>query len=77
MSEQGRIFLDDLRELEEGWDSYGGQPTTDAAIKTAGNLAVVPTSDGGIQLEIHAGGADLEIVIDPAGAVTAVSWEAA
>jgi hypothetical protein len=70
----GRIDLDDFRELGENWD--GGAPITNEAITTAENLAAVPTSDGGVQLEIHAGGADVEVVIAPDGRITAVCWEA-
>jgi hypothetical protein len=57
---------------EDGWDSYGGKPTTEAARRTAENLTIVPTSTGGVQIELHAGGMDVEIEIDFAGQVSSV-----
>jgi hypothetical protein len=65
--------------LPEGWDSYEAQPV---AIKSIENLiyllsqgiqldvpapSVVPTVSGGIQLEWHRQGIDLEIEIPPSG----------
>ena len=64
-----------LLELEAGWDSYGGQPINPNCVKASLELAstvlrddspnpsVVPTSRGGIQLEWHTGGVDLEVEI--------------
>ena len=59
---------------EPDWDSYGGKPTTEAAIKTARNLVGIPLRTGGIQIEMSAGGADIEIEIDPDGKVSSVLW---
>lgn len=73
-----------LTRLPNNWDSYGGRsPSLRVAVATAellGLLAqediprpqIVPTSDGGIQLEWHRQGADLEIVI--VSAVRARVW---
>lgn len=82
MAESGslRDRFADLRsflELEEGWDSYGGKPTTRQAVDTAEALSFVPTSRGGVQVELHAGGADVEIEISSTGKVVGVVWEAA
>lgn len=48
--------------------------TTEAALKTADNFTALPMDDGGLMCEIHAGGADIEIEIDPDGTVVGVSW---
>lgn len=66
-------------ELEPNWDSYGGPPVEKKSIEGAISLllatmnedspppAVVPTSAGGVQLEWHQGGVDLEIEVRPTG----------
>lgn len=68
-----------LRKLEEGWDSYGGQPPTRKALREAESCLSsfdrpylplghpVPLSNGGIQLEWHCGGFDVELEISPDG----------
>lgn len=70
-----RIF-DDLGELATygpDWDTYGAAAIDRASVEQAGRFisqqalrgiaapAVVPMTDGGIQLEWHTGGVDLEI----------------
>lgn len=62
-----------LLKLEDGWDSYEGQSINPNCVKASLELAstvlrddspnpsVVPTSRGGIQLEWHTGGVDLEV----------------
>ena len=74
-----------LAKLKPDWDSYGGAPPTEAAIKTTSILAmitalaqilaphspaVVPSPDGGMQLEWDVDGAALEIYIDPEGSIS-------
>ncbi len=59
------------------WDTYGGEPTTWHAKATAAELWPVPMADGGIQVELHAGGADIEIEIRPDGGVRSVYFHAA
>lgn len=71
-----RLDLSTLRALGPDWDSYGARPISGLALRTAENLMVVPMSDGGVQIELHAGGANVEIVISPTGAVCGISWEA-
>lgn len=61
--------LSSLRDLRKGWDSYDGEPITDAAIRTAEHVYFVPLSDGGIQIELHASGRDIEVEIAPDGSV--------
>ena len=64
-----------LRLLRKGWGSDGGQPITDAAIEGVERLHVVPCSDGGIQIESHADGWDIEICFGPDGRIN--GWIAA
>jgi hypothetical protein len=66
-------------ELEPNWDSYQAAPVEKKSIESAVSLllatmdqdspppAVVPTSVGGVQLEWHQGGVDLEIEVRPTG----------
>jgi hypothetical protein len=61
-----------LRSLEPGWDSYRGLPISEKAIDSLAGFSVVPCSAGGIQLEIHQDGYDIEICIDPKGEIESV-----
>jgi hypothetical protein len=66
-----------LLTLPPNWDSYGGRATAQAsASQTISFLAqtlsaqvappwVVPLHDGGVQLEWHRGGVDVEVVLSP------------
>jgi len=65
-----------LRALELGWDGYSGVAITRAAMATVEEIAVVPCSDGGLQLEFHRDGWDFEICIAPDGKVESVIVEA-
>ncbi|MHB1034035.1 MAG: hypothetical protein ACYC35_11660 [Pirellulales bacterium] len=68
--------ITELGNLEENWDSYGARPIDPrCAVATADLLLslldattpkpfIVPTTRGGIQLEWHRAGADLEIRIE-------------
>ena len=69
--------LIDLGHLKDNWDFRGSSAPSDAAMQTARNLTAVPLGSGGLQLEMHAGGCDLEIEIDILGRVTAVAWSRA
>jgi hypothetical protein len=72
-----------LSRLDENWDTYGGSPLSDDAIYTALSIiarllrdesappAIVPTSEGGVQLEWHRAGDELEIRVAPSGAISA------
>jgi len=64
--------------LERNWDSYGAWPVDPTIAKTAVELlmailepdtpvpSIVPTSHGGIQIEWHCSGVDLEVeVVSP------------
>jgi hypothetical protein len=76
----------ELGDLQANWDSYGAQPIDKQCMVTAILLllttsrpktpppSVVPTVRGGVQLEWHRGGIDLEIeVLSPSQ--IRVSWE--
>lgn len=68
---------DRLRALEHNWDSYEGIPITAEALRAAEGVersfTLVPHSDGGFQIEIHAAGIDVEIEINPNGTFES-SW---
>lgn len=78
VSEVASKFASIMR-LSENWDSYGGKVVTIDSIFTAINLlvavmkqatpmpSIVPTPIGGIQLEWHKFGIDLEAEILPSG----------
>lgn len=67
--------------LGPGWDSYGGHPVRPEAVLHAVSLLakifehdvsapeIVPTSTGGLQLEWHQAGADLEMDVSTDGTV--------
>lgn len=61
--------LDILAALKPGWDSYGACAIAPDAIRAARVMlsapSVVPCSDGGVQLEWHRDGFDIEIRIPP------------
>jgi len=59
----------ELDALEEGWNGGGEKPPTLEALRVLHSVAVVPVSDGGLQIEIHAGGFDVEIGIEPDGRI--------
>lgn len=59
-------------EMQRNWDGRGSTPPSPLAIATARYMTPVPGGDGSIQLEMHAGGMDIEIEIDPQGKVISV-----
>ena len=73
----------ELRQLPRGWNSHGAVPVSDAAfVRTVEFLsayqiagvagpALVPTVRGGLQIEWHRGGVDIEVEISHEGSV---SW---
>lgn len=74
--------LVDVYELQYGWDGVGGVPISEMAFETSLHILpeimseqtiaplVVPTASGGIQLEWHCAGVDLEIYIEEDGQVS-------
>jgi len=71
-----------LAALPRGWDSYGAKPLTPTALRRMLGLlplllpddapepSVVPTRDGGIQLEWHRRGIDFEVKVPPTGPIS-------
>lgn len=71
--------LQELLKLKPNWNSYGAQPIRPDVVRAVRDLlpdivqqrtprpTVVPTVRGGVQLEWHAGGIDLELEIEAPG----------
>lgn len=71
-----------LTQLTAGWDSYNAKPLASRAVRRSFYLlpsllpyegpgpTVVPTRDGGIQLEWHGIDLDIEVKIPPSGQIT-------
>lgn len=61
--------LNQLEELQEDWDSYGGTPPTKEALECAhrflDTLFIAPLNDGGLQIEMNNEAVIIEI--DPDG----------
>lgn len=66
------VKLLELGKLKAGWDGRGSAAITDEAIATAKNLTPCPLGHGGLQIDLHAGGVDLEVEIAPDGQVISV-----
>lgn len=66
---------EELRLLDVGWDTYDAQRITEEAIATAKALEFVPSPDGGLQIELHAGLSEIEIEVAPNGRVSTIFWE--
>lgn len=76
--------LVELRTLPRNWNSYGALPIADRAIQVAIALLhdvmperaphaqIVPTAPGGVQLEWHTGGIDMEIEVEPNGEASVI-----
>ena len=83
--------IDRLSSLPSNWDSYGAPPVDQHCLVSALHFlakllapdasaaqtpALVPTSAGGVQIEWHREGKDLEIRIDPGNLVSAAYEDA-
>jgi hypothetical protein len=66
--------LERLATLKDNWDMRGSAAPSDAAIRTASGICAVPLGSGGIQLDLYAGGGEVEIEIDAVGAIVGVAW---
>lgn len=76
----------EILQLPENWNSYGARRIELTSVAYALGVlsetmlvatpapSIVPTSPGGVQLEWHMRGIDLEVEVSPAGRVTA-AWE--
>jgi hypothetical protein len=65
--------LNELAALKDGWDSYGAPALFRTALRTADALTFVPTGQGGIQIELHAGGVEVEITVTTTGKVEEIN----
>ena len=73
----------ELLQLPRGWNSHGAEPVSEAAfeqtveflatylVKDVAGPVLVPTVRGGVQLEWHRRGVDIEVEVSPDGSV---SW---
>lgn len=59
----------ELAELPDNWDHEKAKRITPAAISTVESFATVPMCDGGIQIEVHRDGFDIEICVGPDGRI--------
>lgn len=71
------MALDELGDLDSGWDGEGAPTIANETVRSAliflaGSMqtttavpSVVPTPSGGVQLEWHRGGLDIEIEFEP------------
>lgn len=70
-----------LRSLHDGWLTDTSLAPSEAALAAAAamllNADIVPRTDGGIQVEWHRDGLDLEIEIDPNGRLCGFSFNRA
>lgn len=70
--------LDEIAKLPANWDGYGADAPWPDAIAVARRLiealqhppAVVPCSDGGVQLEWHRSGFEIEVAVQSHGQIT-------
>ena len=74
MATPQKITLDNLRKLKTNWDDQGAVAPTEEAIELAELIintepVVVPRHNGGVQIEWHCEGADIEVYITPDGVV--------
>lgn len=71
--------LETFRRLEPGWDSYKGRKIDARAIRAAREflegVQVVPTSAGGVQVEVHHAGVNLEIEFERSGKVRSMACD--
>jgi hypothetical protein len=73
--------IEDLRALKDGWDGHGGKAPTRAALGAIHlwmmDAQIVPLSNGGIQIEWHRDGLDIEVEIDADGRLSGFNFNRA
>lgn len=57
---------------EDGWNGRYSVATTQAARETVSNLVVIPSNDGGLVIDLHAGGMEVEVSVEPDGRISLV-----
>ena len=70
--EQLQKLADDPELHQQCWDGYRAHPLTDESVEAVRrflrySVAIVPTVNGGIQLEWHAGDVNMELEYDSDG----------
>lgn len=66
--------LNCLEVLKNNWDGRGSAAPSAKAIRIARGTAAVPLGSGGIQIELHANGSDVEIELNEWGEIVGVGW---
>jgi|HubBroStandDraft_6_1064221.scaffolds.fasta_scaffold2976036_2 hypothetical protein len=69
-----RLNVDELRKLPDNWDGRASCAPSEQALNTAASFCAVPLGSGGLQVECHAGGIDLECEVDMLGNITSIYW---
>ncbi len=69
----GSDWRREIEALPKGWDNYRGEPISAAALDAVASFSVVPCSHGGVQIEVHRDGFDIEIEIAADGRISGVS----
>jgi hypothetical protein len=65
----GEDWRNELSSLSSDWDGDNASQITTAAIVAVARFSIVPCHNGGIQLEVHQDGYDIEIDIGPDGKI--------
>lgn len=73
----GEDVVSALGALGEDWDGYGAAPVSEEALAVVRAMLVVPTCNGGVQVEWRANGWDFEVEISKDGIATSFVMEAA
>jgi hypothetical protein len=62
--------LNEIKNLQDNWNSYGGKPMTEDALRVAkellDNIFIAPRNNGGIQIDFGKHD-ELSILIEPGG----------
>lgn len=66
-----------LASLTADWNAEGACQIDGRALDTARGLQVIPTNEGGLQLELHTRDSDVEVEIAPNGRIKGVLFERA
>lgn len=64
--------VNNLAGMDDGWDGHKSKAPTIEALSVARSLSCCPLGTGGVQIELHAGGMDIEIEVEPDGRIYCV-----
>ncbi len=65
--------IEHLSGLPINWDGRHSLGPTNAALDTARAMSCCPLGSGGVQIELHAGGFDIEIEVNHFGKIVAIA----